>query len=111
LLFKPADAPRYAPGFLAVVITSIVSALLALVYRFICVWENRKRDKAGTAEAYEHAYEDDLTDKTVRFVLATLKPLLGFCGRQTCQSLHTGWSYVSVESEHWVVEFGPRPSS
>jgi len=63
LIFKPADAPEYGPGFLTVVITSIISALLSLVYRMVCVWENKKRDKAGMAEAYEHAYEDDLTDK------------------------------------------------
>jgi hypothetical protein len=50
-----------------VVITSGVAAVLALLYRSVCAWENRKRDKAGTAEAFEHAYEDDLTDKTVCF--------------------------------------------
>ncbi|EXJ74667.1 uncharacterized protein A1O5_01360 [Cladophialophora psammophila CBS 110553] len=63
LLFKPGDAPVYAPGFIAVIITSAVAAGLSIVYRLICVWENRKRDKAGTMEAFEHAYEDDLTDK------------------------------------------------
>jgi hypothetical protein len=68
LLFKPEDAPRYAPGFLAVVVTSAVSAILAIVYRLICVWENKKRDRTGTTEAFEHAYEDDLTDKMVRGV-------------------------------------------
>lgn len=67
LLFKPEDAPAYAPGFQAVVITSAITAVLALVYRFVCVWENRKRDKAGTPEGFEHAYEDDLTDRKVRF--------------------------------------------
>jgi len=45
-----------------VVVTSAVAAGLVLVYRFLCVWENKKRDKAGTLEAFEHAYEDDLTD-------------------------------------------------
>jgi hypothetical protein len=81
------DAPRYGPGFLAVVITSVVAALLAIVYRYVCVWENRKRDKAGTMENYDNgkfaplkplvwvatitsadsgiAYDDDLTDKKV----------------------------------------------
>lgn len=61
LIFKTKDAPKYAPGFIVVVITSIAAALLAIVYRFVCVWENKKRDKAGV-EAYDHAYEDDLTD-------------------------------------------------
>ena len=62
LLFKPKDAPVYAPGFIAVLITSIIAAFLAIVYRYICIWDNRKRDKSGTMEGFEHAYEDDLTD-------------------------------------------------
>jgi hypothetical protein len=48
------DAPRYGPGFLAVVVTSVVAAILAIVYRYVCVWENRKRDKAGTMENYDN---------------------------------------------------------
>ncbi|KAJ4374052.1 hypothetical protein N0V83_002791 [Neocucurbitaria cava] len=63
LIFKPKDAPRYVPAFIVVTITSIVAGLLALVYRGVCMWENKKRDKTGTLEAFEHAYEDDLTDK------------------------------------------------
>lgn len=66
LLFKPQDAPRYGPGFLAVLITAIITALLAVVYRFVCIWENRRRDKTGIMEGFEHAYEDDLTDIRVR---------------------------------------------
>jgi hypothetical protein len=65
LVFKPKDAPVYAPGFGIVVGTSAASACLALVYRFVCIWENRRRDTTGTMEAYEHAYGDDLTDKKV----------------------------------------------
>lgn len=63
LLFKPEDAPVYAPGFVAVLATSIAAAALAIVYRYVCIWENRKRDKSGTLEGYDHAYEDDLTDR------------------------------------------------
>ncbi|KAL6709643.1 hypothetical protein ACN47E_001071 [Coniothyrium glycines] len=62
LLFRSEDAPRYAPGFIAVLATSITAAVLSIVYRYVCVWENRKRDKTGTLEGYDHAYEDDLTD-------------------------------------------------
>jgi predicted MFS family arabinose efflux permease len=61
LVFKPKDAPRYAPGFIVTMITSIVAAVLAVVYRYVCLWENARRDKLGV-EAYDHAYEDDLTD-------------------------------------------------
>lgn len=45
-------------------ITAIVAALLAIVYRYVCMWENKRRDK-NCAEAYDHAYEDDLTDRKV----------------------------------------------
>jgi hypothetical protein len=62
LLFKPADAPVYAPGFIAVLATSIAAAVLAVVYRYVCIWENHRRDKVGTMEGFDHAYEDDLTD-------------------------------------------------
>jgi hypothetical protein len=55
-----------------------------MVYRFYCIWENKRRDKTGTLEAFEHgknikgtlicietdfvilAYDDDLTDRKVR---------------------------------------------
>ncbi|QPC72042.1 hypothetical protein HYE68_002794 [Fusarium pseudograminearum] len=63
LCFKKGDAPRFGPGFIAVVVTSIVAGLLALVYRCLCMWSNSKRDKSGTTEGFDHAYEDDLTDK------------------------------------------------
>lgn len=62
LLFHDSDAPVYAPGFIAVVITSSLVAVLAVVYRFLAMWENNRRDKSGVSESYEHAYDDDLTD-------------------------------------------------
>lgn len=65
LAFKADDAPRYPGGFIIVLITSIIAAALVIVYRFVCIWENKKRDKAGTAEGFDHAYEDDLTDRKV----------------------------------------------
>ncbi|KAH7173192.1 uncharacterized protein B0J16DRAFT_188134 [Fusarium flagelliforme] len=63
LCFKKEDAPRYVPGFIVVVVTAIVAALLAIAYRLMCMWTNKKRDKAGIMEGFDHAYEDDLTDK------------------------------------------------
>jgi hypothetical protein len=65
LVFKTKDAPRYAPAFLTVTITAILAAVTVIIYRYICVWQNNKRDKAGIAEAFDHAYEDDLTDLKV----------------------------------------------
>ncbi|KAF3005952.1 hypothetical protein E8E13_010158 [Curvularia kusanoi] len=62
LLFKPKDAPAYGPGFIAVLATSIAAAVLAIVYRYVCIWENRHRDKSGTMEGFDNAYDDDLTD-------------------------------------------------
>ena len=62
LLFKPKDAPVYAPGFIAVLITSILAAVLAIVYRYVCILENKRRDSTSE-EGFENAFEDDLTDK------------------------------------------------
>ncbi|KAH7014120.1 MFS transporter [Microdochium trichocladiopsis] len=62
LLFKTEDAPGYGPGFLATVVTAVVVALLIIVYRFVCIWENRRRDRRGIGEGFDNAYEDDLTD-------------------------------------------------
>lgn len=62
LLFKLEDAPGYAPGFVAVLGTSIAAAFLAVIYRYVCICENARRDKSGTLEGFDHAYEDDLTD-------------------------------------------------
>ncbi|KAH7152586.1 major facilitator superfamily domain-containing protein [Dactylonectria macrodidyma] len=45
LVFKKDKAPRYESGFAVVVVTAIA------------------RDKTGTLEGFDHAYEDDLTDK------------------------------------------------
>ncbi|KAF3002587.1 hypothetical protein E8E13_008268 [Curvularia kusanoi] len=63
LVFKPQDAPRYEPGFIITFVTAVIAGLLAIVYRYWCVAVNRKRDKSGTLEGFEHAYEDDLTDR------------------------------------------------
>lgn len=80
LLFKTADAPRYPKGFIAVVITALAAGLLALVYRFVCMWDNRVRDKTGILEGYDHAYEDDLTDKKVRSPITSgSSPVLTAC--------------------------------
>ncbi|KAL2831031.1 major facilitator superfamily domain-containing protein [Aspergillus pseudoustus] len=63
LLFVEQDAPRYISGWTIVVVTQAAAAVLALVYRCVCVWENRRRDRTGVLESYEHAFEDDLTDR------------------------------------------------
>lgn len=65
LCFKEQDYPRYVPGFIVTVVTTFVAAVLVLVYRMVCLWDNRRRDATGVLEGFEHAYEDDLTDKTV----------------------------------------------
>ncbi|KKZ68582.1 hypothetical protein EMCG_01031 [[Emmonsia] crescens] len=56
--------PAMSPGFVIAVVTSFVAAALVLVYRFLCIWGDRRRDKAGIAEGFENAYQDDFTDKT-----------------------------------------------
>lgn len=48
------------------VITSIVAGLLGILYRFVCIMENKKRDEKGVMEGFDDAFNDDLTDKKVR---------------------------------------------
>ncbi|KAI3391178.1 hypothetical protein diail_7783 [Diaporthe ilicicola] len=62
LVFREQDAPRYKPGFIIVVASTLASALLLLIYRYVCLSHNRRRDAEGFVESFEHAYEDDLTD-------------------------------------------------
>lgn len=63
MLFEEKDSPAFSPGFTAVVICMCVAIVLTLVYRQYCIWENSKRDRAGVEEAFDHAFEDDVTDK------------------------------------------------
>lgn len=67
------------PGFIVVVVTAIIAALLAIAYRLMCIWTNKRRDKAGIMEGFDHAYEDDLTDKKVCVSTPNLKRLLIIC--------------------------------
>ncbi|KAG6368878.1 hypothetical protein INS49_003096 [Diaporthe citri] len=62
LVFREQDAPRYKVGFIVVVASTLAAALLLLAYRYVCLAHNRRRDRAGFMESFEHAYEDDLTD-------------------------------------------------
>ncbi|KAE8364618.1 major facilitator superfamily domain-containing protein [Aspergillus caelatus] len=64
LCFREQDSPRYVPGFIVTVATTFIAAVLVLIYRMVCLWDNRRRDATGVLEGFEHAYEDDLTDKT-----------------------------------------------
>ncbi|KAL5002222.1 major facilitator superfamily domain-containing protein [Aspergillus recurvatus] len=64
LCFREQDYPRYVPGFVVTVVTTFVAGVLVFVYRVVCLRDNRRRDETGVLEGFEHAYEDDLTDKT-----------------------------------------------
>lgn len=72
-MFKPSDAPRYGNGFLVVLVAACVATLLIAVYRLVCVWDNRRRDQSGTLEDFDHAYEDDFTDRKVCICLYIYK--------------------------------------
>ncbi|EON61054.1 hypothetical protein W97_00265 [Coniosporium apollinis CBS 100218] len=63
LVFNSKDAPAYAPAFIAVLATALATMVLIAVYWYLAVMENKKRDASGIPEGFDHAYEDDLTDK------------------------------------------------
>ncbi|KAM3419579.1 hypothetical protein BST61_g2918 [Cercospora zeina] len=62
MVYLEREAPKYDTGFTIVTVASALAAVLILVYRYVCIWDNQRRDRAGTAEGYDHAYEDP-TDK------------------------------------------------
>jgi MFS family permease len=64
LIFKPKDAPGYAPAFIIVFVTALATMVLIGAYWALAVWENKKRDAAGVMEGFENAFDDDQTDKT-----------------------------------------------
>jgi hypothetical protein len=64
-VFKKEDAPRYPNGFIVVVVTALIAGIMCLVYRLVCMWDNRRRDKSSS-EGFDNAYDDDLTDIKVR---------------------------------------------
>jgi len=72
LVFLQEEKPLYTTGWIVTVVTSAMCIVLALLYRFICARENKKRDNSGIAEAFENAYDDDMTDvknKQFRYTL------------------------------------------
>jgi hypothetical protein len=58
MLFKPKDAPTYAPGFIVVLATSIAAGVLAIVYRLVCIRENRDRGGSKTQDGPDSALAD-----------------------------------------------------
>lgn len=76
LIFTSTDAPGYTSGWTIVVITSVLSAVFTLAYRFLCIWQNKRRDATGIMEGTDHAFEDDLTDQKVRSRHPSLNYLL-----------------------------------
>lgn len=62
--FLASESPHYDTGFTFITICLAVMVVLVLGYRILCSWTNKKRDAAGFEENFEHAYEDDVTDKT-----------------------------------------------
>jgi hypothetical protein len=46
-----------------VLATSTAAAVLAVVYRHVCIWDNRKPHDTGTMEGADHAYRKEFTDR------------------------------------------------
>jgi hypothetical protein len=62
--------------------------------------ENRRRDKMGTVEGFEHAYEDDLTDKMVSELGSSLG---SFIDRRTEYAIPLFIMRVATIGRFWVV--------
>ncbi|KIW17549.1 hypothetical protein PV08_04743 [Exophiala spinifera] len=62
-LFLEHERPLYHTAWTSITVLTAICVLLALTYRLLCLWENKKREDAGFTESFEHAYEDDVTDR------------------------------------------------
>lgn len=62
-MFMQAESPLYSTGWTVTTVMTAACAITAVLYRYVCKMENARRDKGGTEEGFEHAYEDDLTDR------------------------------------------------
>jgi hypothetical protein len=77
------------------------------VYRFVCIWDNKQRDKAGVMEGFDHAYEDDSTDRKV-----SGKNSVKFSGgncwltRYMCRTRNFGILFKSLGANIWTVAKG-----
>lgn len=87
--------------------TSFAAGVVTLIYRFVCVWKNGKRDDSGIPEGYEHAYQDTLTDKTVSVGLGHLSDF--FIGAFTnfipfrTHNLGTFYNLGFIQCMIWVI--------
>ena len=45
--------------------TALATMALIGVYWYLAIRDNKNRDEAGILEGFDHAYEDDLTDRKV----------------------------------------------
>ncbi|KAF4439158.1 transporter [Fusarium acutatum] len=64
MTFLESETPIYNTGWAFVMSMQSVSIVLALLYRFLVAHENKTRDAAGFSESFDHAFEDDQTDKS-----------------------------------------------
>lgn len=48
--------------WIVTVVTAAAAVVLSVVY-YVFVLKNKQRDKSGQLEAFEHAFEDDLTNR------------------------------------------------
>ncbi|CAK7217434.1 hypothetical protein SCUCBS95973_003150 [Sporothrix curviconia] len=63
LSYRAQDAPDYTPAFILLVVTTAITSALIVTYGWLCRRENKRRDASGVQEAFDHAFEDDRTDK------------------------------------------------
>ncbi|PPJ56060.1 hypothetical protein CBER1_02125 [Cercospora berteroae] len=63
LTFLESEAPYYTTGWNIMIVTLVISICSIVAYRFVCIWTNKRRDASGSAEGFDNAYQDNLTDK------------------------------------------------
>ncbi|KAM3417490.1 hypothetical protein BST61_g5734 [Cercospora zeina] len=70
LVFLAREKPEYPTGFIITFITAAAAGVMGFAYRLVCQHDNRKRDREGVHEGFDHAFEDptDQVNKQFRYI-------------------------------------------
>ncbi|PPJ51104.1 hypothetical protein CBER1_07891 [Cercospora berteroae] len=71
LVFLDHEKPKYSTGFIITFVTAAATGVMGVIYRLICQHDNRKRDREGVHEGFDHAFEDptDKVNKQFRYII------------------------------------------
>lgn len=97
LVFLDHEKPKYSTGFIITFVTAAATGVMGVIYRLICQHDNRKRDREGVHEGFDHAFEDP-TDKVVclRFGQSCSRVFADLLTEQTIPIYHLIFCSITI---------------